>query len=125
MGPVRDLLYWPWHRGVRMSFRSRLLVTTIIAAIAVSAYLTARIYSEELIAYVVEQALIQKLPPGSDPLEARDRLRLMISAIPDRDSKVERLVTLSQYLEKLQRLTPQELDRLLRKDSSSPGHDRS
>ncbi len=108
-----------------MRFRSRLLITTIIAAMAGSAYIAARLYSEEIIAYVVEQALMQKLPPGSNPLQVRDRFRLMISAIPDRGSKIERLITLSQYLEKLQRLTSQELDRLLRKDSSSPGQDRS
>jgi hypothetical protein len=40
----------------------------------------------------------------------------LISEIPDRRVRLEKLLSMSQYLEKLQMLEPQELERLLIKN---------
>ncbi len=108
-----------------MPFRKRLWIVGILTMSGVLAYGTARHYSETLISYVVEQALLQKLPAGFDPAQSRDRFRDLLSSLPNHQARLEKLLSLSQYLEKLQTLTPQELDQLLRKDSSSPRQDRS
>ena len=103
-----------------MPFRKRLVIVGILAGLALVAYCAATFYSEELVSYVVEQALVQKLPPDSDTVGARNRFRYLLSTLPGRQAKLEKLISLSQYLEKIQYLTQQELDQLLRKESSSP-----
>ena len=108
-----------------MAFRNRLIVVGILAALAVMMYGATTYYSEELIYYVVEQALLQKLPRDTDPVLIRRQFRRQISALPTRQARLERLINLSQFLEKVQNLNQQELDQLLRKDSSSPRQDRS
>jgi hypothetical protein len=108
-----------------MTFPNRLAVVGILAVLALLVYGAATHYSEELVSYVVEQALLQKLPPDSDSDQAINQFRHLLSTLPSRQAKLEKLIYLSQYLEKLQILTPQELDQLLRKDSSSPWQGRS
>ncbi len=95
------------------------MVTAVLASLAMTAYLTASYYSASLTAYVVKQALLQKLPQDADPDLVQSRFRKMLDTLPDRQARLRRLLTMSQYLEKLQQLTPRELDELLRKDAST------
>lgn len=83
-------------------------------AIAVAIYGTARYYSPSLILYVVEQTLMQRSPDEIDPVLLRQRLETHLAAFPGQDLKMERLLSLSMNLEKVQALTPGELDELLR-----------
>jgi hypothetical protein len=97
-----------------MPFPRRLIVMAALAAVALTAYGTSRYFSASLITYVVEHALLQKLPPGADPIAVRGRFHGLMSELPDRRAKLEKLLFLSQYLEKVQRLTSRELDELLK-----------
>jgi hypothetical protein len=99
-----------------MKFKLRLMVAGMCACISLAFLVTAKRYSARLIAYVVEEAIIQKLPAGEDPSLMRARFRALISDLPDREARLEKLLTMSQYLEKLQMLDPQELERLLKRN---------
>ncbi len=96
-----------------MTLRQRLWVVGVFAALGLSALAVAKHYSSSMIAYVVEEALVQKLPSGSDPQYARLKFQSLMAEMPDRKVRTERLLSMSQYLEKIQILEPQELDRLL------------
>jgi hypothetical protein len=102
-----------------MTLKRRLMVAGFSACLALTAVLTAKRYSVPMIAYVVEEAVIQKLPAGEDPSLIRARFRGLISRIPDRQVRLEKLLSMSQYLERLQMLEPQELERLL--STNEPG----
>ena len=43
----------------------------------------------------------------------QNRLRAILSKIPDRDAQTQRLLRISEYLEKVQFLTPEDLDSLM------------
>ncbi len=94
----------------------------LLLAIASVSYGAARYYSPFLVAYVVEQTLIQKAPSGTDPVLLKSRLHILLSAAPNKQLKMERLLGISAYLEKVQSLTSAELDNLL---PIAPGHPRS
>ena len=81
-------------------------------ALALIIYCAARYYSPDLIHHVVEQSLIQKAPPGVDAQMARQRLEALLQAEPDEKARIQRLLEISAYLEKIQRLTPKELEAL-------------
>ncbi|HYK88740.1 MAG TPA: hypothetical protein VE398_08220 [Acidobacteriota bacterium] len=102
-----------------MSFRRRSAVAGLLGILALGLYLTGRIYSPSLVTYVVEESLIQKAPPGTDPNLIRRDLHALLDAIPDRDVRLSRVLAISQYVEKVQTLTPQELKRLLAVTRSS------
>jgi len=96
-----------------MTIQKRLIIIGIVLAIAAILYGAGRHYSPSLIQYVVEQSLIQKAPAGTDPTELRGRLHTLVSTIPDRNARMERLLRISEYLEKTQSLSTEDLDRLL------------
>ncbi len=96
-----------------MALKQRLIVAGLFAGLALSALATAKHFSSAMIAYVVEEALVQKMPPGYDSRIARDRFHTLMSRIPDRRARLEKLLFMSQYLETLQVLAPRELDELL------------
>ncbi len=73
----------------------------------------ARYYSPALVLYVVQQSLAQKAPSGSDSALLRERLHALLAAAPDQKARMERLLQISEYLEKVQSLTPEELDELM------------
>lgn len=77
---------------------------------AAVAYLTAKLYSPSIVFCVVEETLIQKAPPGTDPVELRLRLRTQLAKCPDESARLGQLMTIAQTLEKTQRLTPEQLD---------------
>ena len=83
----------------------------MLLALALIIYCAARYYSTELIRHVVEQSLIQKAPPGVDAPEVRRRLEELLRAEPDKKARAQRLLRISGYLEKVQRLTAEEWDR--------------
>jgi hypothetical protein len=83
-------------------------------AIALAIYGTARYYSQSLILFVVEQTLLQRSPSGTEPGLLRHRLETHLAASPSPDLKMAELLNLSMQLEKIQALTPGELDDLLK-----------
>lgn len=96
-----------------MTFERRLVVAGLLAVFAVASLTAAKRFSVPLIAYVVEEALVQKLPAGTDPSDARRKFRDLISGLPGRQMKLDTLLAMSQYLERLQTVDPQELERLM------------
>ena len=79
-------------------------------------YGAARHYSPSLIQFVVEQSLAQKAPPGTDLTQLDERLHSILLANPDQNARMEKLLHISQSLEKVQQLTPKELNELLAAD---------
>jgi hypothetical protein len=96
------------------------MIAGALFAAALILYGTARYYSPLLVQYVVEQALMQKAPPGTDPDLLKKRLHAFLSEAPDRGARMKRLFRISEYLEKTQTLTPEELDELLGGDTGAP-----
>lgn len=99
-----------------MTFRSRLWVMGILVAAALAVYGTAKFYSPSLMIYVTEQTLIQKSPAGTDPESVHGRFHAYLSSLPDSESRLAAVMSISQYLEKIQQLPSQEFDRLLKTD---------
>jgi len=100
-----------------MIFSRRLGIIGILLAFTLVAYAVANRYSATIVTHVVEQALIQKSPPGSDPTVVRQRFRAHMKTFPDDDSKLKRALGLSQYLEKLQRLSGEQFEALIGNES--------
>ena len=89
------------------------MVLGLALAVAAGAYAAARFASPSIVAYVVEETLVQKLPPGTDPVAVRARFHTMLHGHPGSAARLERLMEIAQVLEKSQRLTPSELEHLL------------
>jgi len=94
------------------TFGQRILVLCLAAVFFLAAYGMTRHYSPALVAYVVSQTLIQKTPEGMSPTQVEKRFERLMAAIPPED-KLKKMLALSNYLEKVQKLTPAELERLL------------
>ena len=84
----------------------------VLLAFASIAYGTARHYSPVLIQYVVKQSLIQKAPPGVNAMMAQQRLQAHLSTAPNQSIRIQRLLHISSYLEKVQNLTSEEWNNL-------------
>jgi len=95
-----------------MTIQKRASILSALLALALVLYCTARYYSPNLIHHVVEQSIIQKAPPGIDASMARLRLEELVRAEPDKKALIQRLLRISEYLEKTQRLTSEEWDKL-------------
>jgi hypothetical protein len=102
------------------TFRRRLAVVGFLALLFLVIYGIARSYSEEIVFYVVEHALLQKIPEGMDSRQVQKRFETFLASAPA-GSKLLKLMALSSYLEKVQKLTPGELDRLLAPGGNTPG----
>jgi hypothetical protein len=96
-----------------MTLRRRVGIAVVLAIPTLFAYAAVRYYSTELIGLVVERTLAEKTPPGTDQVTVAARMHAMIAAAPNRQAKLEKLLELSQYLEKRQALTRPELEMLL------------
>lgn len=83
------------------------------AILVAGSYWGARHYSPALISYVVEEAFIRKAPEGINPDQARQRFRDYLGSLPEGRIRVERLLAVSQRLEKNQKLEIPEFERLL------------
>ncbi len=99
-----------------MTIRKRSLVIGCLLVIALVIYGAAKYYSPSLIRYVVEQSLIQKAPSGARPDILHERFRAHLSAAPNQNSQMESLLRISESLEKVQRLSFEQLDQLLAVD---------
>src|SRR5262245_10846475 len=75
-----------------MSFRarSRVMIAAVISLGA--AYGAARHYSRAIVAYVVEETLVEKAPPGANPADVHGRFRALTGAIADPDARLERML---------------------------------
>ena len=76
-------------------------------------YGIAKFNSPFLVEYTVEQALIQKAPPGTDPVKIHERLQELLAQAPDRRTRIDLLFRISRDLEKVQTLSRQDLSDLL------------
>lgn len=94
------------------SFKQRISVLGLLVLLFFGIFGIARRFSPSIIAYVVEESLLQKVPDGSSPAVVQKRFEAWLAASRSTD-KLAKLLDLSRYLEKVQRLTPAELDRLL------------
>lgn len=104
-----------------MSFPRRLLVVTFLALIAMCAYGVASYYSPSMVAFVVEQAFLQRLPEKEDPDNCHRRFRSLLASLPDNQARLSRLLAMSQQIEKVQKLSPLEVEMLLSRDGRLPG----
>jgi hypothetical protein len=94
-----------------MAIQRRVLFVAALFAVILVLYATGRHYSTPLVHHVVEQSLEQKAPAGIEPSQIHERLNGFLDAAPDK--KMERLLRISEYLEKVQCLTPEELNELI------------
>ncbi len=92
----------------------RVLILGLIGILAACAYLAAKLHAPSIVAYVVEETLIQKAPPGMDPNTLRFRLENRLAECPDKTARLNRLLEIAQTLEKTQRLTPDQLESALK-----------
>jgi hypothetical protein len=104
-----------------MNIKKRSLIMGLLLAVASVFYGAAKYYSPFIVEYVVKQTLIQKAPSGTDPILLDSRFRALLSAAPSRQVRMERLLRISEYLEKVQSLTPAELENLM---AMAPGRSR-
>ncbi len=95
-----------------MAIQKRWIVAAALMLIASILYGAGRYCSPSLIQYVVEQSLIQKAPPATDAVYIQKRLRAVLSSMPDKRARMQKLLRISEFLEKIQSMTPEELDRL-------------
>jgi len=96
-----------------MKIQNRVAIVVLIAAISSFLYVAARHYSPSLVLYVVEQALMQKAPPEIPPAVLHERLHALLAATPDENERMKKLLRISERLEKVQKLTPEETNDLL------------
>jgi hypothetical protein len=96
-----------------MSFKRRTACVAALLVLGTLAYAAGRRFSPDLVAHVVEEMLVQKAAPAMDPAQVRRRLRESAGAITDPELRLQKLLALSQRLEKVQTLAPGELERLL------------
>lgn len=90
----------------------RIRILCIILVLGVVSYALARSFAPAIIEYVVEETLVQKAPHGVDPAVVRTRLAAALAGRADGNARLESLLEVARSLEKYQRLTPQEFDRL-------------
>jgi LAS superfamily LD-carboxypeptidase LdcB len=96
-----------------MTIQGRSIVMAALFVLASIFFGAAKYYSPSLVLHVVKQSLAQKAPSGRDSILLQERLQAFLSASPDQKTQMEELLRISAYLEKVQRLTPEELDELL------------
>lgn len=96
-----------------MAIQQRSIIVGILFAFALTLYGAAKYSSPSLVRHVVEQSLIQKAPSGTDIAHLQDRVRAHLSTASDQNAQMKRLLRISLYLEKVQHLTAEELDKLL------------
>jgi hypothetical protein len=101
-----------------MTIRKRSLVIGSLFVFASVLYGAAKHYSPSLVRYVVEQSLLQKAPSGTNTASLHERFNALLSAAPDKNTQMERLLRISEYLEKVQRLNFEQLNQLLAVDRS-------
>ncbi len=105
---------------MKITFGRRVAVLSFLILSFLLIYGIAKSYSYDIVAYVVEQALLQKAPDVIAAAQVRKRFETALESTPA-DHKLLKLMALSSYLEKVQKLTPAELDRLLASGGAGAG----
>jgi hypothetical protein len=100
--------------GLLRLLPKRVLILALMGGAVAGVYLLARLYAATIVAYVVEETLIQKAPPGTDPQVIRLRLESRLAVWPDKAARLRRLLEIAQTLEKTQSLTPGQLESVLK-----------
>jgi hypothetical protein len=104
-----------------MSLSGRLVILCLVAVLFLATYAVGRYYSPMLVYYVVTEALIEKAPAGTDPAWLRSRISaLRPVSSSDNRKRLNRLLVISQRIERVQKLTPSELEDLLGPDTRQP-----
>ena len=93
---------------VDMTIQKRASILSALAALVLILYCAAAYYSSNLIFHVVEQSLIQKAPSDIKASEVRRRLETLVHSEPNKKARLQRLLNISEYLEKVQRITHEE-----------------
>jgi hypothetical protein len=96
-----------------MGLSQRLAVLSFLAVLFLTTYATGRYYSPMLVYYVVTEAFIEKAPAGADSVWLRSRMSALRPAWTGNSARLERLLAISQRLEKVQKLTRGEMEDLL------------
>ncbi len=97
----------------------RFIVLAIAVLIFLGVYGLGRHYSPSIVAYVVKHALMQKAPVDLSPKSVEERFEEFLASTPA-DDKLLKLLSLSNYLEKVQKLTPAEFERLMAAQPVAP-----
>ena len=96
-----------------MTFKQRSMMLGGLVVMGTAIYGIARHYSPILVSFVVRQALVQRAPSGVTAQEVERRLDAHLRSFPGSEARLGRLLDMSQYLEKVQKLDLRELDELL------------
>jgi hypothetical protein len=96
-----------------MSIQKRSIIMATLFVLASVFYGAAKYYAPSVALHVVKQSLIQKAPSGEDSILLQKRLDALLSTTSTPETRMEMLLRISGYLEKVQRLTPEELHELL------------
>ncbi len=105
---------------MKITFGRRVAVLSFLILSFLLIYGIAKSYSYDIVVYVVEQALLQKAPESISAAKVQERFKTALASTPA-DQKLLKLMSLSSYLEKVQKLTPEELDRLLASGGAAAG----
>jgi len=101
-----------------MTVQKRSIVMGVILLFLAMVYGIAKVNSPFLVEYVVEKTLIQKAPPGTDPVKIHERLQELLGEAPGRHERTDLLFGISAYLEKVQTLSPQDLANLMQVEAA-------
>ena len=102
-----------YRKYAEMTIQKRSVVMGVIVIFLAMLYGAAKYNSTFLVEYTVEQTLIQKAPPGTDPVKIRQRLQELLIEAPDQQARIGLLFRISGYLEKVQTLSLQDLADLM------------
>jgi hypothetical protein len=101
-----------------MTIRRRSAVLGILVASLGTLYVAAKLNSPYLVEYIVEKTLIQKVPPGTDPVRIHESLEELLATAPNRQAKLEMLFRISGQLEKVQELDPKAVEEILASENA-------
>ena len=104
-----------------MTLRKRSLILAVVLMLLMAVYGMARYYSEGLIHYVVEHAFLMRASDSMDVNRLRKDFRAHVALFPPGKARLQRLLEISHYLEKFQKLKESDLEHyLLRPPAVSP-----
>lgn len=103
-----------------MDLRRRLTVLVILAASFFALFGLGKYYSPALVRYVVMQALLEKAPEGTDPAWVCARVTALSDSSAGGADGMARMMAISQQIEKIQRLTEQQMTELLGPAADGP-----
>jgi type II secretory pathway component PulF len=103
-----------------MRFRQRVGVLAVLTVVFLGVVTLFRHSSPALVTFVVREAFIQKAPDGMSRQAVRGRFDTLLETVPPAQ-KLKKMLDLSNYLEKVQKLTSAEMDQLLAGNGNTAG----